>query len=208
MVTGKGEVFRAKKLIFATGIKDVMPDIDGFDACWGISALHCPYCHGYEARDLRTGILANGQPGYEFSVLISNWTKNLTLYTNGKSTLSLEQTIRLQKHNIKIVETEILKMNHTGGYLNSISLKDGTSSPINAMYSKRPFTQHCPVPVKMGCELNDEGYIRINTFQRTTVDGIFACGDNVTRMRTVANAVAMGTTTGMMVNKELVEESF
>ena len=42
----------------------------------------------------------------------------------------------------------------------------------------------------------------------TEIKGIFACGDNVTRIRTVANAVAMGTTTGMTVNKELVEEIF
>ncbi len=37
---------------------------------------------------------------------------------------------------------------------------------------------------------------------------VFACGDNSTRMRTVANSVSMGTTAGMMVNKELIEEDF
>jgi thioredoxin reductase len=60
----------------------------------------------------------------------------------------------------------------------------------------------------MGCELTDEGYIKIDAFQKTTINGIFACGDNTTRMRTVANAVAMGTTAGMMVNKEIVFEEF
>ena len=45
-------------------------------------------------------------------------------------------------------------------------------------------------------------------FQKTTVAGVFACGDNVTRLRTVANAVAMGTTTGIMINKEIVIEKF
>ena len=43
-----GETFSGDKLIFATGIKDIMPNIDGFSECWGISVLHCPYCHGYE----------------------------------------------------------------------------------------------------------------------------------------------------------------
>lgn len=57
-------------------------------------------------------------------------------------------------------------------------------------------------------ELTEDGYIKIDTFQKTTVNGVYACGDNVTRMRTVANAVAMGTTTGMMVNREIVEEKF
>ncbi|MBL7931388.1 MAG: NAD(P)/FAD-dependent oxidoreductase [Bacteroidia bacterium] len=206
--TEKGEVFNAKKLIFATGIRDQMPDIEGFSECWGITAIHCPYCHGYEVRNQTTGILANGALAYEFSMLISNWTQNLTVYTNGKSTLTDEQIQKLQKHSIKVVETEIRRLEHTKGYMRSLVFKDGAETPLQALYSKRPFTQHSSVPEKMGCEMNDEGYIRTNSFQKTTIDGIFACGDNSTRMRTVANAVAMGTTAGMMANKELIEESF
>ena len=89
--TASGETFFAKKIIFATGIKDIMADIEGYADCWGISVLHCPYCHGYEVRNEITGILGNGEYGFEFSGLISNWTKKLTLFTNGKSTLTTEQ---------------------------------------------------------------------------------------------------------------------
>ena len=76
--TSSGETFGAKKIIFATGIRDMMPNINGYAECWGISVLHCPYCHGYEIRNERTGILGNGEYGFEFSQLISNWTKDLT----------------------------------------------------------------------------------------------------------------------------------
>ncbi len=83
-----GEIFTARKLIFATGIYDVMAPIPGYAECWGISVLHCPYCHGYEVRGQKTGIIGNGASGFEFAALISNWTNNLTVYTNGKSTLT------------------------------------------------------------------------------------------------------------------------
>jgi thioredoxin reductase len=76
------------------------------------------------------------------------------------------------------------------------------------LYARRPFVQHCDIPQSLGCELTAEGYIKVDASQKTTVEGVFACGDNTSRMRTVANAVAMGTTTGMMVNKELIEEVF
>ncbi|MGE4512522.1 MAG: NAD(P)/FAD-dependent oxidoreductase, partial [Chryseobacterium sp.] len=49
--TSYGEKFTAKKIILATGLKDIMPDIEGFSECWGISVIHCPYCHGYEVKD-------------------------------------------------------------------------------------------------------------------------------------------------------------
>ena len=206
--TQSGETFRAKKLIFATGIRDIMPDIDGYAECWGISVLHCPYCHGYEVRNERTGILGNGEYGFEFSTLLSNWTKDLTLFTNGKSALTSGQTSRLESHGIKIMETEIERLRHVDGRLQEIIFKDDTVFPVTALYARSPFVQHCTLPEGMGCALTEEGYIRTDPFQKTTVDGVYACGDNTTRMRAVATAVAMGTAAGAAVNREIIFEEF
>jgi thioredoxin reductase len=201
-----GETFRADKLIFATGIRDVMADINGFSACWGISVLHCPYCHGYEVKNEKTGILANGEYGYELSRLISNWTDDLTLFTNGPSTLTVEHTDKLQKHQIRIVEKEVESLEHISGYIEHILLGDGTRSFLKAIYARVPFEQHCQIPEALGCLLTEEGYIKVDPFGETTVNGVFACGDNASRMRTVANAVAMGTTAGITVSKKLIFE--
>lgn len=206
--TAAAEKFTTRKLVFATGIKDIMPDIPGFAECWGISVLHCPYCHGYEVRHQKTGILANGDAGFELGSLISNWTNDLTLYTNGKSTLTAEQMVKLEKHNIKIVEAEIKQLEHKGGYIENIIFTDGSKIPLKALYARIPFVQHSTIPQSLGCELTEEGYIKIEPSHKTSVQDIYACGDNVSRMRTVANAVAMGTTTGIMVNKELIEATF
>ena len=206
--TASGDIFRATKLIFATGIKDILPDIPGLAECWGISVLHCPYCHGYEVRDERTGIVANGEAAFELAALISNWTNDLTVFTNGIATLTSAQTETLLKHRIHIVETPLEMLEHAKGYLQRIILKDGTVYPLKALYIRAPFEQHSEIPKSLGCEFTDDGYIRTDAMQRTSVPGVFACGDNITRMRTVANAVAMGTAAGMTVNKELVSETF
>jgi len=203
-----GESFQANKLIFATGIKDEMPNIEGFSDCWGISMLHCPYCHGYEVRNEKTGILGNGEHGNELAQLISNWTNDLTLFTNGKSNLTLEQTEKLEKRKINIVEKEIQKLEHKNGYLQNIIFKDQTKIEVKAMYSRNSFEQHCTIPEALGCELNDEGYIKVNPFQETSVDGVYACGDATTRLRSVANSVAMGTAAGMMASKKMILEQF
>ena len=49
--------------------------------------IHCPYCHGYEYRDQPTGILVNGPTALDFGKLIHNWTKQLTIFTNGPATI-------------------------------------------------------------------------------------------------------------------------
>lgn len=206
--TEVGKTFSSRKLIFATGIKDIMPGIPGFAESWGISVLHCPYCHGYEVRHQKTGILANGDAGYELSSLVSNWTNDVTLYTNGKADLSGEQRAKLQMHKIDMVEAEIDSLENENGYIKNIVFKNGTKTEVNALYAKLPFVQHSSIPQTLGCELTQDGYIKIDQAQKTSVQGVYACGDNTTRMRTVANAVAMGTTTALMVNKELIEEDF
>ena len=203
-----GENFLAKQLIFATGIRDIMPALPGFDACWGMSVLHCPYCHGYEIKNEKTGIWGNGDFGFDLARLISNWTEALTLFTNGPATFSAEQREKLEKHRIRIVEKEVERLEHSDGYINQIVFRDGSASTIKWLYAPVPFEQHCMIPESLGCELTDEGYIKIDSFQETTVKGVFACGDNVTRMRTVANAIGMGTTTGMTVSKRLIIDNF
>jgi thioredoxin reductase len=206
--TEMGDCFTAKKLIFATGVKDLMPDIKGFAECWGISVLHCPYCHGYEYSNDKTGILANGDIAFEIGRLIHNWTKDLTVFTNGKSTLTEEQTQKLTKHNIKIVEKEIEHFEQREGQIESIVFKDKTKEMVKALYAKPKFEQHCELPKLLGCELTEQDYLKVDAFQKTTIYGIFACGDNTSTMRSVANAVAMGAMAGAMTNRELVEEAF
>lgn len=208
ITTQTGQEFTAKKLIFATGIKDSMPDIKGFAACWGISVIHCPYCHGYEFRDQKTGIMANGSKALHIASLVNNLTGNITLLTTGKPDFDAEQMTKLNRHNMKITETELAEIEHEKGFLKNIIFKDGSKLVLSALYAALPFTQHSDIPAFLGCELTEQGYIKVNNFQSTTIEGIYACGDNAAMMRSVANAVSSGTLTGAMVNKELTEEQF
>jgi thioredoxin reductase len=208
LTTADGAVLATRKLLFATGVKDVMPAIPGFAECWGITVIHCPYCHGYEVKQEKTGIMSNGDIGFEFSKLIANLTNDLTLFTNGKSTLSLEQQEKLQKHNIALVETEIAGFEHNNGRLKQVLLKDGSAIPLKAMYAKPSFVQHCDIPVQLGCALNEQGYLAVDLLGRTSVPGVYAAGDNTAMMRAVSLAVAGGGMAGAGINKELVEKSF
>ncbi len=208
ITTEAGESFTAKKLIFATGVRDIMPEIEGISECWGISVIHCPYCHGYEVRGEKTGLLANGEIAFEFSKMVHHLTKDLTIFTNGKSTMTDEQTHQLKNKGIQIIETEIASLKHTAGQIEALVFKDGTSINLKALYAKLPFEQHSDIPEKMGCAFSPSGHIQVDVFQKTSIPGVFACGDNTTQMRSVSNAVAAGGFAGAMTNKELIDESF
>ncbi|GHA55665.1 NAD(P)/FAD-dependent oxidoreductase [Pontibacter akesuensis] len=208
ITTQEGEVVKGRKLIFATGIKDIMPDIMGFSDCWGISVIHCPYCHGYEFRDQKTGIMANGERAFHIASLVSNLTNNITIMTSGKADFNAGQLAKLQNPNIQVVETEVTEIEHENGHLRSVVFSDGSKTDFKAVYAAVPFTQHSDIPVSLGCELTAQGHIKVDSFQKTTIDGIFACGDNSAMMRSVANAVYSGNLTGAMANKELTDDQF
>lgn len=203
-----GPAVHGRKILLSSGVKDLMPDIEGFAQCWGISVIHCPYCHGYEYRGQLTGVLINGDMGAEHAGFLSNWTDQLTIFTNGESTISQEKVSWLQKLNIPVVEKEIVRIHHQNGYLEAVEFKDGTQQKLNALYAKLPFVQHSEIPQQLGCSFNEHGLIKIDQFNKTSVAGVWAAGDAVTAMRSVASAVAGGTLAGAMIARELIFDKF
>ncbi|KQT20531.1 pyridine nucleotide-disulfide oxidoreductase [Chryseobacterium sp. Leaf404] len=203
-----GEQFNSKKLIVATGILDEIPDIKGFKESWGISLIHCPYCHGYEYRGKKTGIIANGDKAFHISSLVKNLTDNVTVLTRGKAEFSEEQLEKLKNNKIEIIETEITELKHENGYVKSLIFEDGKEIDFKAVYGAFLFAQHSYIPENLGCELTEFGHVKTDLFQKTNVAGIFVCGDNSSVMRSVANAVLTGNVAGVMANMELVRDCF
>ena len=206
ITTANNGQVKAKKLLFATGIKDLMPLISGFDQCWGVSIIHCPYCHGYEFSGQATGILMNGAAAVDFSMFIRNWTDQLTLFTNGPSTLTEEEHANLSAAGIHINENKISEFSHQSGQLQQVNFEDGSHQLIDAVYARLPFEQHCELPELMQCQMTESGHIQVDDFKKTTVAGIYAAGDNTTQFRSVAMAVFGGNLAGAMLNHELIKE--
>ncbi|EDM43394.1 alkyl hydroperoxide reductase, F52a subunit [unidentified eubacterium SCB49] len=208
ITTLKGDIFTASKLIIATGIKDLMPEINGFSECWGISVVHCPYCHGYEIQNKKTAVIANGEKAIHLVSLVNNLTKDITLITSGNKDFDEIKLEKLKNNNIKIIDKEISEIEHHNGQLEKIIFKDGSIEDFECAYAPIPFEQNSNIPKELGCEFTENGHIKVNFMQKTTQEGIFACGDNSTMMRSIALAVSSGNVSGAVINSELTEENF
>ncbi|PRY34628.1 thioredoxin reductase [Spirosoma oryzae] len=204
--TAGGETYSARRLILATGLIDVMPDIPGFAECWGRSVLHCPYCHGYEVHGQPLGILANGEMAYEMARLLQQWSRQLTLFTNGPSTLTDVQQQVLAQLAIPIVETPLTAIEHTDGFLTALVLADGRRVSPTAMFARVPLRQSSDIAQQLGCQLAEHNFVQVTEFGATSVPGVFAAGDTTTMLRQVANAVAGGAKAGAIVNGELIAD--
>lgn len=208
VTTLRSASFTCSKLLIASGIKDTHPDIKGFTECWGISVIHCPYCHGYEFRNRRTAIMANGERAVHLAMLVKNLTSQLTILTNGPAVFEAAPFEKLQHQGITIIENKVTAVQHTNGMVEALHFMNGPAIPFDAVYAALPFTQHSGIPSQLGCAFGEAGHIKTDEFQKTTQPGIFACGDSASPMRSVANAVYSGNMAGSMINAALCNESF
>lgn len=208
VINSSGLHFTGKKILFSTGIYDTMPKIDGFEDCWGISSVHCPYCHGYEFKGKKTGILGNGEAAYHYAVLLGQWTDDLVIFSNGAFEVTPQQASAISQRNITVIDDEICCVRHNKGYIDEVVLKDGATHQIHVLYHRPDFIQHSDLPQTLGCTIDDNGYIQTDFLQKTSVEGIYAAGDCSAPMRSVANAVAAGSKAGAAINIELCAAEF
>jgi len=202
--TGSGS-FMARKILFATGLKDIIPPIPGFAECWGISVLHCPYCHGYEVSGQPTALLGDEEGGYNMALALLNWTENLVLLTNGDCLLSGDQKDDLAAHGVQLIEEKISSITQEAGHMSAVQFSNGEKLSINVLYARIPNEQHCQIPEQMGCRIK-KGYIVTDADLQTTVAGVYAAGDNVTAGRNLTLAVADGNKVAICMNNALIAE--
>ncbi len=206
--TESGASFSGNKLIIATGLTDVLPTIPGFKECWGNSIIHCPYCHGYEYRDQKTGILASGEQAMEMVKLIDHWTKDLTLFLNGKNDLLPEHHELILDKGVRIIDGTIQEVIQEQGKLQYLVMADGSQEYLDALYARVLTQQRIRSIAELGCSLTEMGLLEVDMFGKTKVKGVYAVGDCAHPMRSVATAVYSGNIAGAMINKELIDEDF
>ena len=202
--TASGRSFFSKKVHLATGVKDLLPQIPGLAACWGISVIHCPFCHGYEVHGRKTGFLGNGDAAFRKINLLLNWTRELILFTNGPCTLTSEQLAFLNDKQIPVLDAAIESLEHTQGKLQQINFSNATSFSVNVLYAEIPVELSTDIPHQLGCALTEDGLIQVDALQRTTAAGVTASGDCAMRMRSVALSVAGGHKAGMTMLQSFV----
>lgn len=196
--------YQARRLLLATGLRDELPPVPGFAECWGRSVIHCPFCHGYEVADQPTGVWMNGEEAGQLVQLLLNWTRDLTLFTNGPATFGAGVRQLLQAHGVALEETPVAELLHQGGQLAAVRLADGRARPLPVLYARPAARQASPLGPQLGCALTEQHLLRVDALQQTTVPGVFAAGDCCSGMAQLAQAIAAGNMAGAVVSRELI----
>lgn len=107
--TEDGGEERAARIVLATGVSDTLPEIPGLQERWGRSALHCPYCHGYEVGGGKLGVLANHPHSAHSAMMIPDWGAT-TFFTQALFEPDEEQLLKLSARGVRIERSPIVEL--------------------------------------------------------------------------------------------------
>src|SRR5215210_2008750 len=151
-----GTTLAARAVVLATGMDYAFPDVDGMAELWGTSVIHCPFCHGWEARDARVGLLAASEEHAGHIVpLVRRLSADLLVFDAVSAVRAEDSALR------------------------AVVLPDGTEVPRDVLFVAAPPTPRDAAFAHLALERQDGGQLAIDEFGRTAFAGVYAAGDLV-----------------------------
>ena len=200
-----GAALRGRRLILATGVADILPDIPGLSERWGDSVFMCPYCDGYELGGAPVGVLATGPHSIHQALLLTEWGQT-TFFLNGIFTPDPEQVAQFEGRGGIIETTPVSAIE---GERADIRLADGRVIPVAGLFTAGRMVMASPLAEQLGCAFEDGplgAWIRTDEIRATSVEGVHAAGDAIRLTGSVALSVADGAMAGTATHRSLVFE--
>jgi thioredoxin reductase len=197
----------ARRVVLATGIVDELPAVKGLKELYGRSVHHCPFCDGWEHRDTRLAALGKGEKGAGLAVMLSLWSRDVLLFSDGPPELAAEDRARLDRLGIDIVETSLGALEGEDGKLGHVRLADGRAVARDALFFNTGQQQRSPLFEQLGCEVGRKGGIEADSVtEESSVPGVYIAGDASRDVLFVIVAAAEGAQAACALNKSLMRE--
>ena len=202
-----GTEVESRKVVLATGMRDDLEVLPGLSRHWGHNAFACPFCHGWEVRDLPWAVMMDDPAHFPMVKIALSWTRDLVVCSRSELKLEAEQLAALTRNGITLAPAPVASL-YGEEKLEGLVLADDQKLPRAALMVRPPVAQRSTLAAELGCEFDSLGYVKVDMFQATTVPGMFAAGDMTTMMHAVSMAVASGTKAAAGVHHALSDEEF
>jgi thioredoxin reductase len=201
-----GRHIQCRKLLLATGVRDELPDIPGFDEIYGRSAHHCPYCDGWEWRERALAVYGEAEKAPALAVELLGWSRNVVLFVNGEGAMPAQREAELEQCGIRVVTSPIVRLENAGGQLTGVRLANGQTVKRDALFFAAPTRQSCSIAELLGCEFDEKGAVRTGELEGSNVAGLYVAGDASRHAGLAIVAAAEGARAAFAINSELLKE--
>jgi thioredoxin reductase len=201
-VASQRQIYSGRRLLFATGVRDRLPDIPGLQERWGQSVFHCPYCHGYELDQGRIGVIATGPMSLHQAQLVAEWGET-TFFPNHILELDEPSAEEFAHRGVRVEPVSITRIEGSA----DVVLSDGRVLRFAGLFTAPQNSPASPIAEQFGCKLGETPMgtqIWTSDTKETSIAGVFACGDVARVPHTLSLAVADGAMAGAQLHRSLV----
>ena len=172
----KGQRISARRLLVTTGLRDELPDIPGLQERWAQYVLHCPYCHGYEVRNRQLGVIGWTPGAVRYAQIVRQWSHDVVYFTPPDSLTAVDRD-QLVARAIGVIEGTIEQLVIDDDKLRGVQMSDGCVAPRDALFVPPRFVPNNRLLVRLGCDLDTDGWVTADATGRTSVPGVWAAGN-------------------------------
>lgn len=209
VATSDGQTITGKRLLLATGVVDLLPDVPGLAERWGTTIAACPYCHGFEIGGGSIGVLGTAAMSVHQASLIADWG-DVTFFTNGNVELDDAARSMLERRAVRIEPVTVSAIEGSAPAIAGIRLSDGRLVPVKALFLAAPVRMGSGLAEQLGCAFDETpvgAIIRTDVWKTTTIPGVYAAGDAARMQWSITFASADGVAAAVGIHQSMVAQS-
>ena len=207
-IRGIGNTYEAKRVLIATGLTHLPPDIPGVKQCLGKSLFFCKDCDAHRLQGKRIVIIGRNNEAVDYALGMLMFTSCITLATSGGELVWDEDHAKwLGEYHIPVRQETIVTLKHTAGWLEGMEFVQGEPIEVDAIFTTRGDVPHSTLAEGVGASLDHEGQIIVDASLRTNVPGLYAAGCVTAANCQMIIAAGQGAIGGQAINRDLFESS-
>jgi thioredoxin reductase (NADPH) len=177
---------KAKRVVLATGLVDRNVRMSGLKEALGLGLVrYCPICDGFEASDLRIGVLGSADDAAAKALFLRTYSRQVTLLRLNDRAFSQQHVRELSEAGVRLPKAPVHAFCRKGKQMIA-SMRDGTQEVCDVIYPVLGCDVRSELGKRLGARYNDAGCLDVNAHQQTSVAGLYAIGDVVSDLHQIA----------------------
>jgi thioredoxin reductase (NADPH) len=208
ILTGKKSRYESARVLLATGLTHLPPDIPGVRDCLGHSLFFCKDCDAYRIQDRHIAIIGSNTEAADYALAMLAYSGSVMIATNGSAPLWDEQhRAWLRRYQVPVRVDPIEALEHDGGRIRCLRFALGPTVEVDAVFTTRGDRFHTHLAEGVGARLDETGELIVDEHNRTTVPGLYGAGCVTPANCQMIIAAGQGAAAAQAINRDLFLES-
>ncbi|GEM_PF-283777 len=200
--------YACRRILLATGIFHLPPQIEGVEACLGHSMFFCRDCDGFRVRGKRIAIYGWTGEAVEYALSMLFYSPLVAIVTDGRRPRwNRRHAAWLKEYEIPVHRQRVVAVGREGCQVRSLKLAHGLELEVDAIFTTRGDVYRNQLARGLGARVDEDGQVVVDQCMRTSVKGVYAAGCVTPANCQMIIAAGQGAGAAQAINRDLFEEN-